>query len=206
MSKDDGDFLGYGVYANTLWARIERALNKDAAGGTLGDDPLVVGIFGEWGSGKSKLLGMVMQRALAVRDEQISAHKHDGYAPLTIPVFFQPWKYEHEKHLLVPMLLHIVLALEGCLKQAKTLDDALVGTVRRGIDGALQQIGGVVKATKTVLGVVEPGSGHGSGAGRHHQARHATQAGARLHMAGRRASLLRAARHPPQGDPARQVR
>lgn len=158
MSKDDGDFLGYGVYADTLWARIARALNKDTAGGKLGDDPLVVGIFGEWGSGKSKLLSMVMQRAVAERDERISVHTHDGYAPLTIPVFFQPWKYEHEKHLLVPMLLHIVLALEDCLRRAKTLDDALVGTVRRGIDGALQQIGGVVKATKTVLGVVEPGS------------------------------------------------
>ena len=50
------DPLGYDVYAQTLWARIQTALNKDQGGQPLGDDPLVVGIFGEWGAGKSYLL------------------------------------------------------------------------------------------------------------------------------------------------------
>ena len=50
------DPLGYDVYAKTLWARIQTALNKDEGGKPLGDDPLVVGIFGEWGAGKSYLL------------------------------------------------------------------------------------------------------------------------------------------------------
>ncbi len=51
------DALGYDAYAKTLWARIEQGLNRDAITGKLGDDPLVVGIFGEWGAGKSFLLG-----------------------------------------------------------------------------------------------------------------------------------------------------
>jgi hypothetical protein len=47
------DYLGYGVYAQTLWNRIEAALNKDQGNPKqLGDDPLVVGIFGEWGGGE----------------------------------------------------------------------------------------------------------------------------------------------------------
>lgn len=58
-AKLSGDYLGYSVYAQTLWARIEAALNKDLNRATLGDDPLVVGIFGEWGAGKSKLLKLI---------------------------------------------------------------------------------------------------------------------------------------------------
>ncbi|NJM43716.1 MAG: hypothetical protein HC858_06585 [Brachymonas sp.] len=83
------DYLGYSVYAQTLWARIARALNKDLqTKETIGDDPLVVGIFGEWGSGKSKLLKLIEERANIARDESIARHKYDGYQDLLIPVFF----------------------------------------------------------------------------------------------------------------------
>ena len=55
------DPLGYDLYAQTLWARIQTALNKDQGGQPLGDDPLVVGIFGEWGAGKSYLLNRMLK-------------------------------------------------------------------------------------------------------------------------------------------------
>lgn len=128
MSKDDGDYLGYGVYADTLWARIARALNKDAAGGTLGDDPLVVGIFGEWGAGKSKLLSMVLKRAMAQQKEQQARRDLDPGFTLTVPVFFQPWKYEHEPHLHVPLVMHITAALKDALKSEPGLLPALQET------------------------------------------------------------------------------
>ena len=52
-SVDDGDWLGYGAYADALWIRTMRALDKDKDGKKpLGDDPLVIGIFGEWGGGQ----------------------------------------------------------------------------------------------------------------------------------------------------------
>ena len=65
QSEDTDDWLGYSEYADTLWARIEAALVKDASTGTLGSDPLVIGVFGEWGAGKSKLLELIYKRAKA---------------------------------------------------------------------------------------------------------------------------------------------
>lgn len=114
------DHLGYNVYAQTLWSRIQTALNRDLKrpDKTLGDDPLVVGIFGEWGSGKSFLLKQVLEKAQAEADARIKAHQEQDTEPLTVPVFFQPWKYEHEEHLLVPLLLHIQSDLQSALQRA----------------------------------------------------------------------------------------
>jgi formylglycine-generating enzyme required for sulfatase activity len=124
-AANGGDYLGYGVYADTLWARIARALNKDADGKThLGDDPLVVGLFGEWGSGKSKLLSLVLARARAQsqRDiaERLLTATSGNPMTVTVPVFFQPWKYEHERHLHVPLAVHIADALKQTWKQLPT--------------------------------------------------------------------------------------
>lgn len=130
------DFLGYGVYADTLWARIVQALNRDAPTGTtpgaaLGDDPLVIGIFGEWGAGKSKLLALVRERAqdLARQRQDARSGKAGGGGDagfgLTVPVFFQPWKYEHEPHLLVPLMLHILAALKATAREGQTLTEKL---------------------------------------------------------------------------------
>jgi formylglycine-generating enzyme required for sulfatase activity len=128
-SRDD-DYLGYGVYADTLWARIETALNKDADGkAELGDDPLVVGIFGEWGAGKSKLLDLVLQRAKDLaKQREFNRSQYDGGYGLTVPVYFQPWKYEHETNLLVPMLLHILAALNETLKRGQTRYEGVTET------------------------------------------------------------------------------
>lgn len=125
--KDNGDYLGYGVYAQTLWARVEAALNKDQGNpDKLGDDPLVVGIFGEWGAGKSKLLRLILEKAekLASQKERARIGKEGGFGDagfsLTVPVFFQPWKYEHEENLLVPLLLHIVQSLNETARRGQT--------------------------------------------------------------------------------------
>jgi formylglycine-generating enzyme required for sulfatase activity len=123
-SRDD-DYLGYGVYADTLWARIETALNKDQPtpnGETnLGDDPLVVGIFGEWGAGKSRLLKLILENAQDLEDQMAKRRaENDAGYDLSVAVLFQPWKYEHEPHLLVPLFLHILAALSDTLKGGRT--------------------------------------------------------------------------------------
>lgn len=115
------DPLGYADYAATLWARIEQALDKDDPG----DDPLVIGIFGEWGTGKSKLLELIRQEA-DERGGQTEAKRAQEFfaaqAPrltLTVPVWFHPWKYEHEPNLAVPLLMHLADALGKQWKSAR---------------------------------------------------------------------------------------
>ncbi len=132
--KTQTDPLGYDVYARTLWTRIRAALNKDLGtdGQTkpLGDDPLVVGIFGEWGAGKSHLLGLIYELAqqhmgelAKKRSAQNVEARGEGFE-ITVPVFFQPWKYEHEEHLHVPLLMHIIDAYAEVAVKAQTSDEA----------------------------------------------------------------------------------
>lgn len=172
--EDNGDYLGYSVYAETLWHRIEAALNKDVAHREaalredktpppLGDDPLVVGLFGEWGAGKSKLLSLIQKLAEAQRKKQIEEHQLDGYKAITVPVFFQPWKYEHEKHLLVPLLLHILVELENTLAKARNGEDSATSTALAVVEGAksvlgsaLKKVGDLTQAVGQVLGVADP--------------------------------------------------
>lgn len=151
--KDNGDYLGYGVYADTLWSRVEAALSKDQDDPTkLGDDPLVVGIFGEWGAGKSKLLSLILERAQRQRNERIAAHKRDDGFSLTVPVFFQPWKYEHEKHLLVPLLLHIEAELSRCLTLAESTSDRAKGKAVAVAEAVKAHVPAVVEGFKTLWG------------------------------------------------------
>lgn len=154
------DHLGYDAYANSLWARIEAALNKDVGDKELGDDPLVVGIFGEWGAGKSMLLKQIY--ALAQKQSNLDIAKRSfetaGDIPLsiTVPVFFQPWKYEHEPHLHVPIAMHIADAVNAAWKDLpvgweavdKLLKDGLVT-----IEGAADKLG----AAKTTFGKLQKG-------------------------------------------------
>lgn len=121
-AEDDGDWLGYGAYADALWARVIRALNQDQEGKTpLGDDPLVVGIFGEWGAGKSHLLKLIYNQAQdqSRRDiaERVLSVTSGLPLTITVPVMFQPWKYEHEPHLHVPLAIHVADALDEAWKK-----------------------------------------------------------------------------------------
>ena len=126
-APDTDDWLGYGAYADALWSRVVRALDKDnKTGKPLGDDPLVIGIFGEWGAGKSHLLKLVYRRAEDQSARDIAARvmtaADDLTIPLTVtvPVMFQPWKYEHEPHLHVPLAIHVADALEDAWKKLPT--------------------------------------------------------------------------------------
>ena len=130
-NADDGDWLGYGAYADALWSRIQTALIKsEGSDAKLGDDPLVIGVFGEWGAGKSKLLSLMQDRSRSWANERIGWRERDsGNFGLTVPVYFQPWKYEHEAHLHVPILLHILAALKEELESAQTWFERAGGKV-----------------------------------------------------------------------------
>jgi formylglycine-generating enzyme required for sulfatase activity len=169
-SNTSGDYLGYGDYADTLWARILAALNKDAlappaANGEkpLGDDPLVVGIFGEWGAGKSRLLKLIERKAEVLAKERVTARQTNIGQDLTVPVFFQPWKYEHEAHLLLPLLLHILVDLERILKLAYTPTESVAQAVHKTGDAviafiplAIDKLKGLLTGSKAALAASDP--------------------------------------------------
>ncbi len=83
---------------DALLTRVNKSLrqNLSQAQGLPGEaPPLVVGLFGEWGSGKSYLLEAVGQ---AVSQWEKRAAEH------TVVVPFNAWRYEREEHLLIPLL------------------------------------------------------------------------------------------------------
>jgi len=81
-----------------LTRRLEQAVSPGGARGGV-DRSLVVGLFGEWGSGKTTLLRALDDR-FAERAEATDAEARS----LTLPVFFNAWRYEAEEHLIVPLL------------------------------------------------------------------------------------------------------
>lgn len=144
------DPLGHDHYAATLWARIEQALDTEDPG----DDPLVIGIFGEWGTGKSHLLELILRRAQVALREQCRIRADNGAnvdAPLvlTIPVFFHPWKYEHEPQLAVPLLMHIADALGKAWKYAQTPSEWFVEDAKQAGKSVEEFVGAMEKAGTT---------------------------------------------------------
>lgn len=136
------DWLGHGAYADALWARIQTALIKsEGSNAVLGDDPLVIGVFGEWGAGKSKVLSLMQDRSRSRANDRIGWRKRDGgNFGLTVPVYFQPWKYEHEEHLHVPLLLHIFASLKQELLAAQTWGEWAGGKVPKDISKHMEAV------------------------------------------------------------------
>ena len=71
------DLLGFKQFTVPIAKRISNLTDKDT--------PLTIGIFGEWGSGKTSFLKMV--------DRELS----DEYN--ISPIWFNAWKYDKEENL-----------------------------------------------------------------------------------------------------------
>jgi len=99
------DWLGYGATAIVLArAAIETS------------NPLTIGVFGEWGTGKTSLMRLIQREV--DKDENTAA------------VWFNAWQYEKEEHLIVPLVATINKELDKDWKAeikegAKKLRDAL---------------------------------------------------------------------------------
>ncbi len=93
-------YFGIQPYIDQSVARIERYF-----GDSNENDALVIGVFGEWGAGKSTLLSAVAERFPNMPVVQQGTTDLRGvYPPQTITVAFNPWRFEREQHLLVPLL------------------------------------------------------------------------------------------------------
>ena len=78
--------LGFDAYASALCELIQRSRPEFS-----------IGIFGSWGSGKTSLMQ-------AIRRKLGQPEPGGPPSPPLITVWFNPWRYEREEHLIVPML------------------------------------------------------------------------------------------------------
>ncbi len=94
------DTLAFGSapYVEQLRARLRDHFDKRDATTPTRYDALVIGLFGEWGCGKSHWLKHLQQRFL---DDCRQAQPD---RPLSVPVFFNAWRFETEEHLIIPLL------------------------------------------------------------------------------------------------------
>ena len=94
-------------------------------------EPLTIGLFGEWGSGKTHLLKgiknciLLTQEATKERWEKTPNPDGKRVDKLVIPIFFNAWRFEKEEHIIIPLFQTLVSELENYdhiprLKQIKT--------------------------------------------------------------------------------------
>lgn len=83
------DGLGFNTYANVL---ASAAINTPG--------PFTIGIFGEWGTGKTSLMRLVEKDLSDTSGDEI------------ITVWFNAWRYEQEEHPIVPLIGTIVRAVQ----------------------------------------------------------------------------------------------
>ncbi|HEY1571786.1 MAG TPA: P-loop NTPase fold protein [Pseudonocardiaceae bacterium] len=82
-----GDGLGFAAYAKILASAARET-----------DGPFTIGVFGEWGTGKTSLRRLV-QRELAPD-------------PRVVTVWFNAWRFEREEHPIIPLVATIVKEIE----------------------------------------------------------------------------------------------
>lgn len=83
-------------------------------------DAFVVSVYGEWGVGKTHCLRQILEQFQSALDADI-ATAIDGkpLSRLVVPLLFDPWQYEHEDHLVIPLLKTIEMALTRVASKAE---------------------------------------------------------------------------------------
>lgn len=93
LSKAEHDALNFKDYADVIYESI------------LGTDtPCTIGIFGEWGMGKTSMMNMT-------RDNIKEDSKN------YISVWFNAWQYENEEHTIVPLIATIIKEIKKQIKE-----------------------------------------------------------------------------------------
>lgn len=128
MAKGQSAF-GHGQLAQQLAIRLRHHFSDDKA-----DASLVIGIFGEWGSGKSNLLQLVHDQFGEL--PQSEGKKEGGKnTPPVIVVPFNPWRYEKEEHLIAPLFKTMQVVLNRHIEQNKSYWEklGLLPTLKRAV-------------------------------------------------------------------------
>lgn len=104
--------------APPLVEALHQRIAASLQGGARADEPaLVIGVFGEWGSGKSRLLRALKDGL----DAELAQAQQDAFpAAYTVPVWFNAWRYEREPHLVIPLLKTAYTELQRAFKGGRT--------------------------------------------------------------------------------------
>jgi formylglycine-generating enzyme required for sulfatase activity len=100
------DKLGFDAYSSGL---VEMIRSVEANGS------FTIGLYGEWGQGKTSMLRLI-------EDGIENKVSHDGKEILT--VWFDPWQYSSEEHVIIPFFHTLASYLEAHIKGKKKKKDA----------------------------------------------------------------------------------
>ena len=154
--------------AENKMALVKQDIGAYACDGYHTIEPLTVGLFGEWGSGKTHLLkglkNHIVVRQEGTKERWKNTPNFDGQRvdKLVIPIFFNAWRFEKEEHIIIPLFQTLLSELENYdhiprLKQIKSkikiLSFALVKNLQmpKGLDIA-KVFAGDFSSLKSVLG------------------------------------------------------
>jgi len=128
----DTVLFGFEGYARTLAGLIANKENKT---------PMVIGIYGPWGSGKTTLMETVRR---LLKDKNFK--NKDTYRPCKT-VWFQAWKYGKEEKILAALIETIFKTMknDGFLEARKAEIEEIVKK--------LKPFKGLAKVTKSITGV-----------------------------------------------------
>ncbi len=79
-------------------------------------EPLAVGLFGEWGSGKTHQLKLIQERIKRIQRKEYTPKDSESTFPkeiTVIPIFFNAWRFEKEEHIILPLFQTLLDALEN---------------------------------------------------------------------------------------------
>jgi hypothetical protein len=79
-------------------------------------EPLAVGLFGEWGSGKTHQLKLIQERIKRIQTKEYTPKENESTFPkkiTSIPIFFNAWRFEKEEHIILPLFQTLLDALEN---------------------------------------------------------------------------------------------
>ncbi|MCP4455440.1 MAG: hypothetical protein GY809_28605, partial [Planctomycetes bacterium] len=86
------------------------------------ESPMTIGVFGNWGSGKTSLMRLMHE----IVDTEGAGDR------AAVPVWFNAWQYEQEEHLIVPLIATIARDIKKKQEQWKkiTLDTEVTDAVK----------------------------------------------------------------------------
>ena len=100
----DEDSLGHDVHADALVEMIRSVASKGS---------FTIGVYGQWGQGKTSMLRQI-QQALS---EQVD------FPPDIVTVWFNPWQYASDEHLIIPFFHTFIAALGRKVATRESGDD-----------------------------------------------------------------------------------